>query len=178
MELPELITIVAGSSLVSALVTLGVDARRRARASRQNNILLALRLAFLLEGYTVKSVSILSDHDLASQTDGHLGKHIGAVPDMPPLPDDDYRTFGQELLSQLLEFPQRIDMAKDEAAFCFDIDGNIEAVESMRKNTASLAQSALDLSRKLRQEYKLPKRDLVIGKFDVAHVLDQLISED
>ena len=173
MDFWTLVSIVAGSSVISAVVTIGVDTYRRQRTSKRHNSLLAMQLAFLFEDYAINCASALSDHDMADQSQGAAGKNLQSIPTLLLLPEEDYKEFDQEMLAQVLDFPQRIRMADEEAGFYFEVEGEESALACNYRSTVTLAARALDIGAAMRRAYNLPQRNLVYGKFDVREYLEE-----
>lgn len=171
MKLSSILAIVAGSSVISALVTIAVETLRRRFASQRHDDHLAMKIAFLVEDYAIDCAHALADHDTAIQSSGAAGKHLGSPPKMASLPDDDYSSFEQNLLAKLLDFPQRVRMAVDEVEFDFGVVGQESAQETAYKRTVELAQLALSIGDSLRAKYKLPRRDLVYGQFSIRKMI-------
>ncbi len=167
MDLIGIVAIVLGSSVTSAIVTLMVDAKRRQRSEHHHNSYLALRIAFVLENYAIRCADMMSEHQFAEDSDGQGREFMTNIPDLESPPDGEYRSFDQSILSEVLDFPQRIAMAKAEARSAFEVVGGEEATENTYKSVVDLAAHALSVGAKIRTRYACPERKLEYGGFNV-----------
>lgn len=135
---------------------------------------LALRLAFLFEGYAVECADKVGDHQLAYDSDRHAGRFIGQVPKIPPLPrEEDQKILDHSLLNDIWDFPQRCVMANDNALFWDDIGERDCTTNALRINTIKMGFRAMDIGNRLRKKYDLSPRLLGFGDFDVEKFLKE-----
>ena len=165
-------TFAAGGFTVAAFNAL-VEERRRRQERADDAEYLAIQLAFAFESYALACTENLTNHQLSADNDGYAGKQISKLPPLPPLPESDgYRLLSRSLLHRVLEFPQRQNLAEQEAAFWWDVLGEQDSVTtSLKRSTVKLGHRALEVADALRKEYSLTTRDLRHGEFDPREYL-------
>lgn len=161
-----LLTTFLGSGASFTLISLLFEHRKHRRERIESVSFLALRLAVLLEGYALRCVDEASDHSIAKGSGGHAGTLLGAVPITPTLPDSDsYRLLDKALLHLVLEFPQRRDIAQQEADFWSNVVGDRDCyLNTAWQNTLLIGAHSLDVARRLRDSHSLPRRSLTFGQ--------------
>jgi hypothetical protein len=82
----ELLTVIAGSSVVAALVTQGTNILRDWRKAGKDGKFSALYLAIALEDYADKCSALISDSQNYESSGGHAGTPRGNLDDMPDYP--------------------------------------------------------------------------------------------
>src|SRR5665213_470230 len=121
----NLVTVFLGSGAALAVSKMIFEYRKDRRQRADATEYLAIQLAFLLEGYAIDCANKANDHKTAEQFDGHAGALIGSIPTPPPFPEGDaYKLLDRTLLNDLLDFPQRCQMAHEEAMFWWNVVGD------------------------------------------------------
>jgi hypothetical protein len=167
VSVADFLVVLFGSGTGVALTSLGLEQWRQHRSREEGVRHLALRVAFHLEGYAIECADRIGDHELAS--DGHGGRHLGSVPQPPDFPESAaFSLMKADVLEDILDFPQRCQMANEETRFVWEAVGDPGSVgTAARENTLKMGERALHVAGRLRREYKLPGRDLTFGKWDV-----------
>ena len=169
------------SALVATVAGAAINAWWETRKDKHNARFDALTAAISLEGYAIDCADRISDNDLAEQSDGHAGAFMGSVPELPNLsiPAGFLRPKKAEVADRLMIFPQEIRQADQVAAFQWDVTADISVVrETAVAQSAKVGLKALDLAADLRKAFKLPKRTLVFGIFDVRKTLEKNLRKD
>jgi hypothetical protein len=165
------LTVFLGSGAAIAVTRFIYDYRKDRRLRADAAEYLAFQLAFLLEGYAVECAQQASDHDTARQSDGHAGGLISRVPAPASLPESDaYKLLDRSLLNDVLDFPQRCQMANEAAMFWWNVVGDQDCCsEAMEENTILMGGRAVDIATRLRATYKLGSRDLTFGTWNIRN---------
>jgi len=140
---------------------------------------LALRLAFLFEGYAVECADKAGDQQLAYDSEGTAGRFIGQVPVMPPLPlEDNHKFLDHNILNDIYDFPQRCVMANQNAMFWEEVVGDRDScTNALGINTIKMGVRAINIGNQLRKMYNLSPRLLGYGEFDVENFLKKELEE-
>jgi hypothetical protein len=107
---------------------------------------------------------------------GHAGKLIGQVPQLSSLPDSDaYKLLDRSLLNDVLDFPQRCQMANDAAMFWWNVVGDEDSCRTaMEENTLHMGGRAIEISQKLRNAYRrIGSRELTFGDWNIEEFFAQ-----
>jgi hypothetical protein len=175
--LQSLLTVMLGSGAAFAVIQLFLDYRRDYRKRTDSLQYLALRLAFIFEGYAISCAEKESDHSTAVEHDGHAGRLLGSVPDAPTLPESDaYEFLDSDILSDAFDLPQRVMMADRFASFWWDTVGDRDSFYTeVGHQTLQMGAMAMEVAGKIRRRYRLPARPLVIGTWDIgAYLKDEV----
>ncbi len=161
IETSGLITLVAGSSVLAALVSQGVAAFRDSRKANKDGSFAALYLAVALESYGSDCSSVISDSENYDSSGGHAGTAHGNVPDLPDYPPSiEWKPFGINQTTQAMSFRVEVESAKAMLRDYWDMVGDEdEVVPLMRQETARLGRKALGLAIEFRKEWKIPPVD-------------------
>jgi len=127
---------------------------------------LAIRVVCILDKYVEDCVAVIKDDGLCygSRTkDGCLEPQV-VCPGTPIFPDDiDWKSINYDLMYEILSFPSDVEAADgiithtwDFAASPPDYD---EGFEERSFQYAQLGLKAYEVAKKLRVQYKIPKRD-------------------
>jgi hypothetical protein len=170
----NLVTVFLGSGAAIAVSKMIFEYRKDHQQRADATEYLAIQLAFLLEGYAIECANKANDHRIAKQSDGHAGALIGSIPMPPPFPEGDaYKLLDRTLLNDLLDFPQRCQMANEAAMFLWDVVGDEDSCcVAMEENTVQMGGRAVAIAKKFRIKYKLDSRDLSFGEWDIADFFD------
>jgi hypothetical protein len=177
----ELIATILTSALVSTIAGIAINAWLESRKNRQATRLDALKIAIKLEGYSINCADKLADHSTAVSSEGHAGKTLGAVPNLPELnvAVGILRPKKAAVANKLLIFPQEYVQAVQSAAFWWDVVGDPDCSTSEVINqTARLGLKALNLAKDIREAFNLPLRELVFGEYNVRNVLMESVRKD
>lgn len=161
IEVGGLITLVAGSSVLAALVSQGVAAFRESRKTNKDGSFAALYLAVALESYASNCASVLSDSENYQSSGGHAGSAHSTVPDLPDYPTSiEWKPFGIKQTTQAMSFRVEVESAKAMLSEYWDFVGDEDdVVPVMRQETARLGKKALGLAIDFRKEWKIPSVD-------------------
>lgn len=151
--------------------------KKKAKKEEEKSIVkyLALRLAFIFEGYAIDCADKAADHEVAYDSDQAAGCFIGKVPELTLIPlEEGYKLLDLSLLNDILDFPQRCDMANKNAMFWDDVVGDRDScTNALAQNTIEMGARAMDIGKQLREKYDLSSRNLSYGEFDMAEFLQK-----
>jgi hypothetical protein len=158
-----------GSGFALGITKFGYDLLRDRRERKGKQQHLALRLAFYFENFAVGCANRVIAHELHEDHGGQVGRRIGEIPSPGELPvSTAYELIGAELLNEIFDFPQRCQMANDNAYFWWDVVGDDEACSNALKGgTVEVGNLALQISRRVRSAHELSPRKLEFEKWDV-----------
>jgi hypothetical protein len=162
-----------------AITKIVFEYRRDRRQRIDDTKYLALQLAFLFEGYAIECADKANDQRTADDSDGAAGSAIGRVPQLPPLPESDaYKLLDRARLNEVLDFPQRCQMANEAAMFWWDVVGDHDCCHNaMEENTLLMGGRAVDIAKKLRTTYGLDPRDLTFGKWNIEEFFSKELTK-
>jgi len=174
-----LLTTVVGSGAGFAVVTLIFEQFRYKEQRTETAGYLALQLAFNFEAFASQCSDVVSDDELAEEHDGHVGKRIGGVPPFAALPESEaYKLLQTSLLHEVMEFPQRRELAQQRVSFWWDVVGDDDSYKGAAvEQTLLLGDRALKLAKRLRQTYRLPSRDFNVDDWNLETHLDKKARE-
>jgi hypothetical protein len=176
--LSNLITVFLGSGAAIAVAKIFFEHRKDMRQRIDAAEYLALQLAFLFEGYAIECADKASDHRFAIDSGGHAGQSIGRVPDLSTLPESDaYKLLDRSCLNDVLDFPQRCQMANEAAMFWEDVGHPDCCSVALEENTLQMGSRALDIARNLRRIYALHSRDLTFEEWDIEEFFYRKLRE-
>ena len=167
----NLVTVFLGSGAAFAVAKIAFEYRKDRRERSDAAEYLALRLAFLFEGYAIDCADQASNHRTAIDSHGAAGSVITKVPQLPSLPDSDaYKLLDRSILNDIFDFPQRCRMANDEALAYLDIVGDEEYFAILiEENTLRMGTHAMNIAKNLRISHNLIVRVLQSGEWNVAN---------
>ena len=171
---------VVTSALVATVAGAAINAWLEARKDKHSTRFEALSVAVSLEGYAINCADLLSDHSLAISSAGHAGSYMGRLPTLPDLS----LTAGflkpnkAKVADSLMAFPQEVRQADQVTAFLWDVTTDIEAVrESSADQAAKMGLKALELANDIRSAFRLPKRELAFGEYDIHKLLKEVLQK-
>lgn len=170
----EILPVAATSAVVATLVGFFLNLLRESVIAHRSSRLDALRVAVLLEGYAIQCADAISDHDLAVDSGGHAGLLMGAVPKPPGIELNVglLQPRRGAIANRLAVFTQEALQADQSAAFWWEVVGDHEAARNAaRHECACLGLRGLSLAADLRSVFKLPKRKLIFGTYDISVML-------
>ena len=113
IETSGIITLVAGSSVLAALVTQAVAALREGRNRSRDASLSALYLAIAFESYAGDCSSALGESEAYEASNHHAGAAIGNVPDLPEFPSSiEWKPLGIQHTTKAMSFRVEVETAK------------------------------------------------------------------
>lgn len=178
IETGGLITLVAGSSVLAALVSQGLTAFIDSRKTNKDGSFAALYLAVALESYASDCLSVLSDSENYESSDGHAGSAHGNVPDLPDYPASiEWKPFGIKRTTEAMSFRVEVVSAKAMLSDFWDVVGDEdEIVPVMRQETARLGKKALRLAIEFRASWDIPPVDYE-GDWNIKTRLDDRVAK-
>jgi len=168
------LAVLVGGGLLTVIIQQFFNKRQKREEDLAVVKYLALRLAFLFEGYAVDCADKLADHNLADESGAHAGSFIGKVPEIISLPlEGGHKLLDQGLLNDIFDFPQRCIMANRNAMFWEEVVGDRDCcTNALAQNTVDMGARAMDIGKRLREMYKLDFRQLSYGDFDMGKFLE------
>lgn len=183
--------VILGSGLTTAGVNIFFQHRLKKQEKQEEaqNVVkyLALRLAFLFEGYAFQCADKISDHHMAESSTSseywftgnsgpEAGAFIGEVPKLSSFPselEEGYKLLDQDILNDIFDFPQRCIMANRNAMFWDEIGEKECCTNALGQNTLDMGARALDIGKRLRKKYALESRQLIYDRFDMEKFLTE-----
>jgi len=158
----DFLVVLFGSGAGVALATVGIEQWRHSKSRQESVRHLALRVAFMLEGYAIDCADKVEFADVDRVRD------FSAVPQLPALPESSaYVLMQTDILEKILDHPQQCQMAGSGAAFLREIGDPESASVAVEEATIQLGQKALEIAQEIRKHYHLPRRKLVSGTWDI-----------
>jgi hypothetical protein len=151
----QIVTLVTGSSVLSALLTSGLSLFVQWRRASANARYLALRVAVTLEAFALACYHVVADHDVHDNSAGNLGKEHDAFPEIAAYPESlEWQALPPRLLSRVLNFRNEIKISEARLKFQWDLDpGGL--TETLSEECAHRGSQAMDIVNDLRQTYGL-----------------------
>lgn len=177
MDWSTAITIILGSSVLSAFLNHFVSwHQKRAKRIKQATFI-ALDLAHFFERYSYACLAVAEEHESAEATDGYAGIYIKSIPAIPGLPEYDYQVFDLGLLDKVFDFPQQVVFAAESLSYAFEsLDGE-DALRLGYKHCLQLARNSLLLADEIRQRYNLTERSLCFGDYSVRQKINDKVKD-
>lgn len=146
-----IITLVAGSSVLAALVTKGLDLWGDGRKRRVEADFAALYLAIALEDYASKCTGIIADISNHLSSRGEMGESHGNLAPLPEYPENiDWKAFGIRPATKAMSFRIEVDAARESISSLWDFDED-DAFALVSEYAASLGSKALSLAMAFRR---------------------------
>jgi hypothetical protein len=147
-----IISLVAGSSLLAAIITVGVGVLRDWLKERKDGKFAALYVAHALDNYTKASSSMVYDSKNFESANGQMGERHFNVLDLPVYPDVNWNTLGITYTQEAMLFRAKVQEAQEELRFQLEVAGDYHDVIGMAQHMASLLGiEAAELARKIRK---------------------------
>lgn len=152
----SIVTLVAGSSVLAAVVTQGLgELRERLRFSR-DGAFAALYLAVALESYADACSNLITDSENYSASDGHAGTARGNLDDLPPYSEEvDWKAFGISSTTEALSFRVEVESTQSMIRGHWEFGEEEDVVPVVREEAASLGLKALNLAAGFRRKWKI-----------------------
>lgn len=175
---PFLPTVVI-STLISTVAGAFLNAWLESRKTKKLTRFEALSAAVNLEGYAIACAGKISDHYLALSSDGHAGKFMATLPEIPELPvvAGFLNPKKAKVAERLMTLPQEVQQAEQFVAFIWEINDIYGVRKEATSQTAKTGMCALELATDIRNKFHLPKRHLIFGEFDIYRTLSGCISD-
>lgn len=144
----QIATLVAGSSVLAAVVTQGVSWLRDHLKSKNNSDFAKVYLIAALEGYAAEASNLISDSKNYEASSGQVGSPVGNIPRLDSFPDViDWQAFGPETTKQMLNFQVDLESVRASIAFEWDVVGDEDIiVPTVREKSALVGLKALQLA--------------------------------
>lgn len=154
LSVTDLVTIVAGSSVIAAIVTLGVNILRDWKNARRDAKFSALYLAIAFEAYADKCSDLLSDSLNYDSSGGHAGMARGNLDDMPDYPDSiEWKPLGIDDATKAMSFRVEVDSTKSMISAEWEFADDEDVPPVVREQAARLGIKAIDLAVSLRKKW-------------------------
>jgi hypothetical protein len=170
------LTTVITSSVVATICGAAINSWMEYRKSKQSARFDALATAVALEGYAITCADMISDHNTATTSEGAAGSLLGSVPALPQLSVvvGFLRPQKVSIANRIMVFPQEVRQADQSVAFWWDVVGDSDAMHQEAKiQVAKMGLQSLDLARDIREAFKLPRRNLIFGQYNIHQLLNE-----
>lgn len=160
---------ILGSGTLSAFITHFLNQQKSTQEKAMAVRFLATKICFCLERFAIMVASDHADIEDAIYSRGDIGRLHHRIRDFPALPEsDDYNLFDNSLLNEILDFPDRVVLSNDEIERDAEVEPDPSSTCSrVSKKCRELGTDGLNLAERIRAQYKLPKRDLEYGDYNV-----------
>ena len=160
LETSGIVALVAGSSVLAALVTQGVGIARDWWKANKDGSYDALYLALALESYAGTCASALSESETYESSEGHAGSPHGSVPDLPDYPSSiEWKPLGIKQTTDAMSFRVEIETAKAMIHDHWEFLDEEDVVPLVRERVARLGQKALNLAIEFRKAWNIVAAD-------------------
>lgn len=159
MSIGYVVTLSLSSSVIGSFLTQAALHWREQTSSKREAAYLALRLATVFERYAHDAADMVNDNDNFASSRGEVGQWKAELPSLGSLPDEKerWRDLPVELTSSVLDFTPTRDTGERRIRQAYDVMDAEEASAILRTSALQLGMRALNVGRRLREAYKLPK---------------------
>lgn len=163
MDTTTVVTVILGSSFLSAIFTWILNFLIKQREVKSHNRFIGLTLAKNLESYSWNCAEAVANYSLHSESDGSAGEDNVTIPEIFELPDENYRHFDVDILDEVYAFPLKVKSAERQAKFSFEVEGIEEAIWSTFEECIKLGMAANEIAKLIRKKYSLSTRPVAFG---------------
>lgn len=167
--------IVLSSSVFSALVTQVIswirDLQKEKISSKREAKYLALRVAVVLESFSIECAKIITDNHRYEGAEECSGSTHSCLPSPPEYPFDvDWKSLPPDLSDRVLSFVNEITLSKQDIEFMYDIDEE-RIVSTCSEHAGKCGYRALLIASSLRKQHDLPLFDPNQFAWDILPIL-------
>lgn len=174
----EIVALVAGSSVLAAIVTQILNELRDGWKKKQDGGFSALYLALALESYAAECASLIGDSENFEVSDGHAGSAYGNIASLPDFPDSiEWKPLGLRATTQAMSLRVDIETTSAMITGSWDFGDEEDIVPIVRLEAARLGSQALALSKSLREMGKIEALSFADPKWNVAVYLETKFKE-
>lgn len=147
----DVVALVAGSTVLAALVNQGLTAVRDALKRKRQSSFSALYLAIALESYASECSTTISESETFEASDGYAGKPHGNVPDLPEFSSSiDWQPLGIAATTKAMSFSVEVRNTQAMIRDAWEFGDEDEVVLEVREEAARLGIKALAIASELR----------------------------
>ncbi len=173
----ELLTVVAGSSVVAALVTQGVSIVRDWRKEKRDGKFSALYLAIALEAYAEECATLIMDSENYRNSGGHAGTPHGNIEGIPDYPDAiEWKAFGIKDTTRAMSFRVEVDTRKNHIKDYWEYGDEDDILPLVREEAARLGSKALELAKSFRKSWVIDPVNYR-GEWNVSDYLSESLEK-
>jgi hypothetical protein len=156
LETGGIIALVAGSSVLAALVTQGAGLVRDWYHRRTDGAYAALYLAIALESYANECSTCIGESEDHESSDGNAGSPHGNIPELPDYPPTiEWKPFGIDRTTKAMSFRVEVETTKAMISGHWDFLDEDDVLPMMREEAARLGLKALSLAIEFREAWKI-----------------------
>jgi len=171
LSLSKIITIALGSSLLTAVFSQLFGLLRDFQKERREARYLALRVAVVLEGFSIACANIISDNKTYARAEECFGSTRSQLPPAPEYPTDvDWKSLSPDLSAQALSFINEIPLSAHAIEFMYDVEPELVPPECS-KHAGKCGYRAWQIAAGLRKKYDLPVYDPTLFSWDMVTTL-------
>jgi len=173
------LAVIIGGGLLTAVVTIFFQQYFKKRERNDAVEYLALRLAFLFEGYGVNCAAYISEYDTVVKEEKDYTSYFGeGVPIISSIPFEEAHKFlDRVLLNDILDFPQRCTMANSHGDYLSELGDNNGYCTFISEEYIRMGVQAMSIGKQLREKYNLTARELIFGGFNPEKFLKNKLIE-
>lgn len=174
----DIFKIVLGTGAFTAIVNFGLNYFRDSGRNMCVAKTYAVQLATHLECYSLSCAAMIQEYTMYLSSDSHAGEYHKGVPEFSEYPEGmDLTLLDNDLLDQLLMFPNEVSRCQKTIDFWFDIDD--EQVPGVRISEAGRVGSmAIKLAISLRSHYDLQRFNKDRVRWDYVKLLEDSIHKE
>ena len=173
MTIPQIISLVGATGLLSAFLNQFASLYFSSRTTKRKGKYAAIKLSVLLDKFALDCAEIMQDIDNAHSSGGHVGHFHTDLPEFKEYPKEiDWESLDARLAFDVLSFSNEVTI-RNRA-----IDGYMEYVDDeggpteCGKHCAMQGARALDISRRLCERYNVDSSDYMNKVWDVSKYLE------
>jgi hypothetical protein len=153
----QLLGLVAGSSVLAALVNQGITIVRERLARRDDAKLSALYLSLLLREYANECASTISDMETYIASEGSAGQPRGNMEPVPAFPDEiDWKALGIGTTQEAMLFRVRVEAARGMITDVHEFGDDDDVVTAVVEQSAKFGLLALATAQAISRDHALP----------------------
>lgn len=154
----QIITLVAGSSVLAAILTQLLAALQEHLRRRRAASFLAIRMATILEKFAEACMSIIGDFDTFEQSFGAAGARTTKLPNLEAFPDDadGWRALPTSLTANALSFPNHVAAGQERISFTWSVADEHSAWDDCKDECTKLGLAAWEMAHALRLQFSFP----------------------
>ncbi len=166
-----------GTGVVTAIANQGIawfrEVRKESGTTTRDARYLALRIAVMLEQFSISCADAISENDMYQQSEGYAGRPHGKLPSLSEYPTDaDWRSLDPSLAAQIISFRNELLLSDQTIEFWWDVDR--ETVRGACDEQAGKSgYRAWLIASQLRGRYRLPSFDPRSFAWDVVATLKE-----
>lgn len=173
----DVVALVAGSSVLAALLNQGLTAARDAFERKRQSAFSALYLAIALESYASECSTTISESETFEASVEQAGKPHGNVPDLPEFSASiDWKPLGIAATTNAMSFAVEVKNTQAMIREAWEFGDEDDVIPEVREEAARIGTKALALASKLRESGRIAKVEYR-NEWNVVTFLSEKVSD-